>query len=71
MQELKFLLESINSQLLFQLVKWDCILNIKVYFCKILKKLASLEGDMPLYAGHEEETTLEKERKTNPFLLDA
>lgn len=36
-----------------------------------LKKLCALEGDMPLYAGHNEETTLEKERKTNPFILDA
>ena len=36
---------------------------------KSLKKLADLEGDMPVYAGHEEETTLDRERKTNPFLL--
>ncbi len=36
-----------------------------------LKKLCALDGDMPLYAGHNEETTLEKERKTNPFVLDA
>ena len=35
-----------------------------------LKKLASLEGDYPIYAGHEEETTLSYERKTNPFLID-
>lgn len=38
---------------------------------KSLKKLAALEGDMPVYAGHEEETTLDHERKTNPYLLDA
>ncbi len=36
-----------------------------------LRKLSSLEGDMPIYAGHNEETTLETERKTNPFMLDA
>mgnify|MGYP003295130814 CR=1 FL=1 len=35
-----------------------------------LRKLASLDGDMAVYPGHEEETTLEKERKTNPFMLD-
>lgn len=35
-----------------------------------LKKLASLPGDYPIYAGHEEETTLDRERKTNPFLMD-
>ncbi|MBQ8291386.1 MAG: MBL fold metallo-hydrolase [Clostridia bacterium] len=34
-----------------------------------LKKLALLE-DMPVYAGHEEETTLETERKTNPFMVE-
>lgn len=35
-----------------------------------LKKLSSLDGDYPVYAGHNEETTLETERKTNPFLQD-
>ncbi len=35
-----------------------------------LKRLRDLEGDMPLYAGHNEETTLEGERKHNPFLQD-
>ena len=35
-----------------------------------LKKLVSLNGDYPIYAGHEEETTLDRERKTNPFLMD-
>ena len=35
---------------------------------KSLKKLANLDGDMPVYAGHEEETTLDRERKTNPFM---
>ncbi len=33
-----------------------------------LQRLAALEGDMPLYAGHNEETTLDRERKYNPFL---
>ncbi len=36
-----------------------------------LKKLASLDGDMPVYAGHNEETSLDHERKTNPFMADA
>ncbi len=35
-----------------------------------LKRLRDLDGDMPLYAGHNEETTLDRERKQNPFLLD-
>ena len=35
-----------------------------------LKKLAELD-DMPIYAGHNDPTTLETERKTNPFMLDA
>ena len=36
-----------------------------------LRRLANLEGDMPIYAGHNEPTTLATERKTNPFVLDA
>ncbi len=36
-----------------------------------LRKLVALDGDMPVYPGHEETTTLERERKTNPFVLDA
>ena len=36
-----------------------------------LRRLAALDGDMPVYAGHNEPTTLENERKINPFLLDA
>ena len=32
-----------------------------------LKKLFSLEGDYTVYCGHEDDTTLDKERKTNPF----
>lgn len=35
-----------------------------------LKKLSSLTGDYPVYAGHNEETTLDTERQTNPFLQD-
>ena len=35
-----------------------------------LRRLAMLDGDMPVYAGHNEPTTLDKERKTNPFLRD-
>lgn len=35
---------------------------------KSLKKLAALDGDMPVYAGHDEDTTLERERKTNPYM---
>lgn len=34
-----------------------------------LRRLAALDGDMPVYAGHNEPTTLDAERKTNPFLL--
>lgn len=36
-----------------------------------LKKLAELNGDYPVYAGHNEPTTLDIERKTNPFMRDA
>ena len=35
-----------------------------------LRRLVSLSGDMEIYPGHEEETTLENERKTNPFITD-
>lgn len=34
-----------------------------------LKRLAELE-DMPVYAGHGDETTISAERQTNPFLID-
>ncbi len=37
---------------------------------KSLQRLRALDGDMPVYAGHNEETTLERERKHNPFLTD-
>jgi len=35
-----------------------------------LRKLSALEGDYPVYAGHNDPTTLERERKTNPFMQD-
>ncbi len=35
-----------------------------------LKRLKTLEGDMPVYAGHNEETTLDRERQHNPYLQD-
>ncbi len=34
-----------------------------------LRRLISLEGDYPLFAGHNEPTTLQTERKTNPFIV--
>ncbi|MBQ8295093.1 MAG: MBL fold metallo-hydrolase [Clostridia bacterium] len=37
---------------------------------KSLKRLAALD-DMPVYPGHNEETTIERERTYNPFVLDA
>ena len=36
-----------------------------------LKKLSALTGDMPVYPGHNEETTLQREREENPFVIDA
>lgn len=38
---------------------------------KSLKKLAELEGDYEVYPGHGDSSTLEKERKTNRYMLDA
>ena len=35
-----------------------------------LKKLAALD-DMPVYAGHNEPTSIDRERKSNPFMIDA
>ncbi|MBE7085421.1 MAG: MBL fold metallo-hydrolase [Clostridiales bacterium] len=35
-----------------------------------LRKLSKLDGDIAVYPGHEEETTIERERKTNPFMTD-
>lgn len=35
-----------------------------------LKRLSSLEGDLPVYPGHQDETTLNAERNTNPFMTD-
>ncbi len=36
-----------------------------------LKRLAGLEGDYQVCPGHEAMSTLEKERKTNPYLMEA
>ena len=33
-----------------------------------LQKLVDLEGDYPVFAGHGEDTTLDRERKYNPFV---
>ena len=35
-----------------------------------LKRLSKLDGDIVVYPGHEEETTIARERQTNPFLAD-
>ena len=35
-----------------------------------LKRLSTLDGDIPVYPGHNEETTLDFEKKTNPFMCD-
>ena len=35
-----------------------------------LRRLKALEEDLPIYAGHQDETTLFTEKKTNPFLAD-
>ena len=35
-----------------------------------LRRLIALEGDMPIYAGHGEDTSLDMERKYNPFIKD-
>lgn len=35
-----------------------------------LKKLAALKGDYLVYAGHNDPTTLDHERKTNPFMQE-
>lgn len=36
-----------------------------------LRKLKEMDSSLPIYPGHEENTTLQKEQQTNPFLLDA
>lgn len=38
--------------------------------CQSLRRLKSIEEDLPIFAGHQESTTLSKEKKTNPFLTD-
>jgi len=36
-----------------------------------LKRLGSLEGDWQVFPGHMENTTMERERRTNPYLIEA
>lgn len=36
-----------------------------------LRRLGELEGDLPVFPGHMEPTSLERERKTNPYLRQA
>ncbi len=36
-----------------------------------LKRLCALDGDLPVYPGHQEETDIKTERETNPFVVDA
>ena len=36
-----------------------------------LRRLGQLEGDLAVYPGHMESSTLDRERRTNPFLLQA
>lgn len=38
---------------------------------KSLKKLYNLNGDYMVYTGHNANTTLQEERKSNPYMLDA
>lgn len=38
---------------------------------KSLKKLYELNGDYNVFTGHNANTTLQNERKTNPYMLDA
>ena len=40
----------------------------KELYHSIADKLFTLEGDFDVYCGHEEETTLEHERRNNPFV---
>ena len=35
-----------------------------------LRKLCAMDGDLAVYPGHNDETTIEIERRTNPFILD-
>ena len=35
-----------------------------------LRKLCVLDGQLTVYPGHNDETTIENEKRTNPFLLD-
>ena len=42
--------------------------NERELYHSIADKLFTLEGDFDVYCGHEEDTTLEHERKNNPFV---
>ena len=42
--------------------------NEKDLYHSIADRLFSLEGDFDVYCGHEEDTTLEHERRNNPFI---
>ncbi|MBQ9114241.1 MAG: MBL fold metallo-hydrolase [Clostridia bacterium] len=35
-----------------------------------LRKLCKLDGDLAVYPGHNDETTIDNEKRTNPFILD-
>ena len=35
-----------------------------------LRKLCAMDGDLAVYPGHNDETTIDRERRTNPFILD-
>jgi glyoxylase-like metal-dependent hydrolase (beta-lactamase superfamily II) len=35
-----------------------------------LRKLCALDGELAVYPGHNDETTIDHEKRTNPFLLD-
>jgi glyoxylase-like metal-dependent hydrolase (beta-lactamase superfamily II) len=37
---------------------------------KSLQKLAALPFDCPIYAGHEEDSTLDEERRNNPYMIN-
>jgi len=36
-----------------------------------LKRLGDLEGNLDVYPGHMEPSTLDRERRSNPFMLQA
>ncbi len=44
--------------------------NFEILIRSIKEKLLTLPGDVKVYSGHEEPTTIEEERKFNPFLQE-